>query len=130
MANSNNGYIPGVCNIGRDEVRWRKVLGWLGLVCTVGLWAFFVYAKASPLARLWVFGPALMSAIGFIQAARGFCVKYGLGGAFNFSRNVGATNAVEQAEFRRQDRRTSIQIITLSLLAAALVALAAYAIRF
>jgi hypothetical protein len=123
-----DGYIPGVCNIGRAEVRWRTAMGWLGLVCTVGLWGFFIYAKASPSARLWVFGPALMAAIGFLQARRGFCVKYGLGGVFNVGPEAGRTDAVEQAESRRQDRRTSIQIIALSFLAAALVALAAYAI--
>jgi hypothetical protein len=127
MASPTDGYIPGACNIGREEVRWRKIMAWIGVACTLGLWGFFAFAGASPPARLWVGGPALMAAIGFLQARRGFCVKYGLGGAFNFGPEVGRTESVEQAEARRQDRKASIRIIAQAALIAALVALAAYA---
>lgn len=128
MANTTDHYVPGVCNIGRAEVRMRKAVGWIGLVAAAALWGFFVYLKAPPLTRLWVAGPALASTIGFLQAAHGFCVKFGLGGAFNFGPNVGATDTVEQAEFRRQDRRTAIRIIVQAVVVAALVGLAAYEI--
>jgi hypothetical protein len=127
MANSTDGYIPGACNIGREEVRWRRIMAWIGVVVALGLWGFFAYAEASPPTRLWVGGPALMAALGFLQARRGFCVKYGLGGAFNFGPEVGRTESVEQAEARRQDRRASIRLIAQAVLIAALVALAAYA---
>ena len=128
MATSTDGYIPGVCNIGRSEVRLRKALGWTGLACALVLWGGFAYMKAAPLTRLWVAGPALMSAIGFLQAARGFCVKYGLGGVFNVGPEVGRTDAVEQAEARSQDRRASLMIIAQAFGIAALAGLAAYAI--
>jgi len=128
MANPTDDYIPGACNIGREEVRWRKAMAWIGVVGMLGLWGGLAYAKASPLARLWVGGPALMAALGFLQARRGFCVKYGLGGAFSFGPEVGRTEPVEQAEARRQDRDASIRLIGQSVLFAALVALAAFAI--
>jgi hypothetical protein len=126
MANSTDHYVPGVCNIGRAEVRMRKAVGWIGLAAAVGLWGMFIYMKASPLARLWVAGPALASAIGFLQAARGFCVNFGLAGAFNFGPKLGATDTVEQAEFRRQDRRTAIVIIAQAVVIAVLAGVAAY----
>ena len=66
--------------------------------------------------------------IGFLQAAWHFCATFGLVGVFNFGPNVGKTDTVEQAEFRRQDRRTAIQIIALSALAGAVAALAAYSL--
>lgn len=128
MATSTDGYVPGVCNIGRSEVRLRKAVGWIGLACALILWGGFAYMRVSPLTRLWIAGPALMSAIGFLQAARGFCVKYGLGGVFNVGPEVGRTESVEQAEARSRDRRASLVIIAQALLIAALVGLAAYLI--
>jgi hypothetical protein len=47
-------------------------------------------------------------------------------GRSNFGPNIGQTDTVEQAEFRRQDRRTALKIILLSLLIGAIVAAAAY----
>lgn len=119
-------YIPGVCNIGGPEVRLRKVVGWAGLVGVIALWAFFAWTKSAPLARLWVGGPALMSALGFLQARRGFCVNYGLGGVSSFGDKAGQTQAVEDDEAREMDRRTSIKIIVTSLVIAQAVAIAAY----
>jgi len=128
MTASTDGYVPGVCNIGRAEVRWRKLMAWIGFACALGLWGFFAYMKTPPQTRLWVAGPALLGAIGFLQAARGFCVKYGLGGVFNVGPEVGRTEAVVQAEARARDRRASLVIIAQAILIAGLAGLAAYAV--
>ena len=119
-------YIPGVCNIGRAEIRRRKLIGWGALATTVVLWIAFAVIPLSAPWRLFLFFPASLAATGFLQAAWHFCAKFGLRGVFNFGPNAGKTDTVEQAEFRRQDRRTAIQIIALSLLAGAAVAAAAY----
>jgi hypothetical protein len=119
-------YIPGVCNIGRAEVRQRKVIGWIGLAATVVAWIACVVLKVSPLWRLALFIPASIAATGFLQAAWHFCATFGVLGVSNFGPNVGKTDTVEQAEFRRQDRRTALKIIALSLVAGIAVAAAAY----
>lgn len=119
-------YVPGVCNIGRAEVRQRKVIGWIGLAATVGVWIAYSMLDVAPAVRLALFVPASIAATGLLQAAWHFCATFGVLGLSNFGPNVGRTDTVEQAEFRRQDRRTALKIVALSLLAGAIVAAAAY----
>jgi hypothetical protein len=126
MSSDKQQYIPGVCNIGKAEIKLRRLIGWLGLAACVALWAVFLVAKTPASWRLTLFVPAFIAAIGFLQAAWHFCAKFALGGVFNFGPNVGQTDTVEQAEFRRQDRRTALQIIGLSLLIGAAVAFLAW----
>jgi hypothetical protein len=121
-------YIPGVCNIGRSEIRLRKVFGWLGLIATLGIWIALVARGVDARWRLLLFIPAMLSAIGFLQAWWHFCAKFGLGGVFNFGANIGKTDTVEQAEYRRQDRITALKIIGLSALVGVIVAVTAYVI--
>jgi len=121
-------YIPGVCNIGRAETKLRRAIGWIGLAASIILWASFIFLKAGAAWRLLLFFPVAISAVGFLQAAWHFCANFGLRGVFNFGPGVGRTDTVEQAEFRRQDRRTALQIIGLSTLAGIAVAVAAYLI--
>jgi hypothetical protein len=123
-------YIPGVCNIGRAEIRQRQLIGWCALAATIGFWiALAVFPVAAPW-RLLLFFPASLAATGFLQAAWHFCAKFGLRGVFNFGPRAGQTDTVDQAEFRRQDRRTALKIISLSALAGAAVAAAAYFLPF
>jgi hypothetical protein len=116
MAGSDQDYVPGVCNIGAAEVKKRRALGWIGLVATILLWATFVGLKTAAVWRLFLFVPALLAALGFIQSAWHFCVKYGFDGAYKFGRNVGKSDGPEQAEFHRKDRRTALTILVLSAL--------------
>ena len=119
-------YIPGVCNIGRAEIRQRLAIGWVAFVATSVLWATLLLLRFVPPWRWVLFFPASLSAIGFLQTAWHFCAKFGLRGVFNFGPNVGPTDTVEQAEFRRQDRRTAVKIIGLSMLVGIVVAAVAY----
>ncbi len=119
-------YIPGVCNIGPAEIRRRRQAGWAGLVLTVILWgAFFLFRIPSPW-RLLLFFPSMMSAVGFLQAAMRFCAAFGMLGVFNFGPNVGKTDTVEQAEFRRKDRRKALLIMLYSMLIGIATAVAGY----
>lgn len=119
-------YIPGACNIGQAEIKLRKLFGWLGLVFCVLLWGGFILYDVSRYYRLFLFLPAMLAASGFLQAAWHFCAKFGFGGVFNFGPHVGKTDTVEQALYRRQDRKTALQIIGLAALAGAIVAVAGY----
>lgn len=126
MAPASNEYVPGTCNIGKAEIRRRWAIGWIGLTFGLLLWAALALSEVSRGWRLLVFLPATFAAIGFLQAAWHFCARFGLGGVFNFGPNVGETDTVEMAEYRRKDRRKALQIIGLSLAIGAAVAAAAF----
>lgn len=120
-----NKYVPGVCNIGTQEIKRRKQVGWIGLIATVVLWALFIRLDLTSVWQLILFFPAMMSAIGFMQAYMHFCAYFGFASLFNFS-DLGKTDTVEQAEFRVKDRRRAWQIIIYSILVSLVVMLIAY----
>ncbi len=117
-------YIPGVCNIGKNEIRRRKYGGWTGLIVTIILYIVLVYFDAPRAWRFLIIIPATMAAVGFLQAHMHFCAYFGLRGIFNMG--GGEADTVEQAEFRAVDRRKSWQIILYSMLIGVVVAIAAY----
>lgn len=123
-----NKYIPGVCNIGPEEIKKRKQSGWIGLIATIALWAIFIWFDIPSIWRLTLFFPAMMSATGFLQAYMHFCVYFGFANLFNLG-NVGETDSVDQAEFRAQDRKKAWQIVIYSILVGLLVAFLGYAIE-
>jgi hypothetical protein len=126
MADSEQ-YISGVCNIGRKEVAKRRGMGWIGLAACVALWAAFIVLKTAAAWRFVLFVPALLAAIGFLQAAWHVCVMYGLRGEYKVG-SGGKRGLVELADDRRQDRRTSLRIIGYALIIALVVTAAAYCI--
>lgn len=123
-----NQYIPGVCNIGPDEIQKRKRAGWLGLGLAVALWGFLTWVAAPAVWQLTLFVPAMISATGFLQAYMHFCAYFGFASLFNFG-DVGTTDSVSQAEFRAQDRRKAWQIIIYAALIGMAVALVGVALR-
>ncbi len=76
--------------------------------------------------RLLLFLPAMGAATGYLQAALHFCANFGMRGVFNFSDRLRDTESVAAAEARAQDRRKALQIIGLSVLAGAVVAIVAF----
>jgi len=125
MEQTTNQYVPGVCNLGLAEIKRRKQAGWIGLAATGVLWGALIYLNADSAWRLLLFLPAMMSAIGFLQAYMHFCAYFGFAALFNFG-DVGKTDTVQQAEFRAQDRRKAWQIIIYSMLIGITVAILAY----
>lgn len=124
-----NKYVPGVCNIGDDEIKRRRQSGWIGLAATVVLWGIFVWLDAAPVWRLLIFFPAMMSATGLLQAYMHFCAYFGFASLFNFG-DVGKTDSVQQAEFRAKDRKKAWQIVIYSVLIGIAVAALAYFLHF
>jgi len=118
-------YIPGVCNIGADETRYRLRLGLVGTAvtaaCAIALWAIGAGAGWF----LLLFFPAFGSAISLIQARSRFCVHFGRHGLFNFAPR-GTTESVGAEAARRVDRAKAVELIR----RAALVAAAATLIVF
>ena len=109
-----NVYVPGTCNIGPEETKLRMAAGWIGLVITIVFFIFFIYLHITPWARLILFFPAALSAMGFLQAAFQFCVSFGMQGLFNVSNEAGKTETVSQREYRKADKRKAMLIIAYS----------------
>ena len=117
-------YHPGTCNIGSAEIAKRKQTGWIGVGATVVLGLALVFFHVPAVWRLTLFAPAFVAATGFLQGFMHFCAAFGMRRVFNFGPQVGKTEEVEQAEYRRKDKQKALQIITYSALIAIVLATA------
>lgn len=115
---SENTYIEGVCNIGPDEIRQRRIVGYVGLVLTGIYLGFALSIDSSNLVRAGVFIPLYIATTGWLQATKKFCLAYGFLGTYNFGR-LGSTTRVENVEALRIDRKVATSILLQSALYAA-----------
>jgi hypothetical protein len=113
-----NQYIPGTCNLGKDEIRSRQIVALFGLFLTISSVIGILAADQGRSVRFSIFIPAMIFSVGFVQSRSKFCLAYGLAGTFNFER-LGKISRVSSVEDRRADRKTAITIL---LKAAALAA--------
>lgn len=97
------GYVPGVCNIGTEEIARRRRAGHVGAAVTAGLLAVLLATRAPRLARLVVALPAAGAASGYVQARSRFCAGFGSRGLYNFG-PLGQEQDVPDAEARALDR--------------------------
>ena len=118
-------YIAGSCNIGKGEIRRRQIVAVFGLILLISTTAGLIGSDSAKSARLGVFIPALIFAIGFIQSRRKFCLAYGLMGTFNFGR-LGKLSKVATPEDRKADRKTAISILVQALALALTITLIIY----
>lgn len=125
MTQLQNRYIPGVCNIGPAEIRARLVAGWGGLAVTILMVGVFMWLPVPKIARLVLFLPAFVAAIGFFQAAMHFCVGFASAGLFNMDKAQGVTESVDQAAFRKADQKKATRIYLYAIASAGLVSLLA-----
>jgi hypothetical protein len=113
-----NQYIPGTCNLGKDEIRSRQIVALFGLFLTISSVIGILAADQGRSVRFSIFIPAMIFSVGFVQSRSKFCLAYGLAGTFNFER-LGKVSRVQSAQDRKADRKTAIIIL---LKAAALAA--------
>lgn len=118
---SENEYIPGICNIGPEEIAIRRKLGWSGLTIAVVLLIILSAAGINPLWRLCIFFPAMVSATGFLQAHSHFCVGFARKGLFNFE-SYGTTQSISDNTSRSKDLKRANQITLAAALLGAAVA--------
>lgn len=115
-------YISGACNIGPAEIKRRKQGAYLGgalyLIVSISL----IASDASMSTRLWVFLPAALFAVGYIQSKRKFCVAYGFLGIFNFEK-LGKTTKIKVNQELKADRKYAIKLSVQALLLAILLTL-------
>ena len=102
-------YIPGICNLGKEEIRRRQFVALIGLVFSFISLVGLISADAQPLARVSLFLPLMVFAIGYIQSRKKFCLAYGLMGTFNLGK-LGDMAKVQSPEDRKADRKTAMTI--------------------
>jgi hypothetical protein len=105
-----DGYQPGVCNIGPDEIAQRRRAGHVGAIVTLGLLAVLLAIGANPAWRLLIAVPAAGTAITYLQAVLHFCVGFGMAGVFNFG-TVGRVTSVADEAARRSDRARVLRMV-------------------
>ncbi len=103
-------YIPGSCNLGKEEIKRRQLVAILGLVLSVSTLVGLVGSDVPASARWGMFVPLMVFSIGFIQSRRKFCLAYGFMGTFNLGK-LGDLSRVQSPEDRRADRKTALSIL-------------------
>ena len=115
-------YIPGACNLGKDEIRSRQIVALFGLFLTISSVIVILAADQGRSIRFSIFIPAMIFSVGFVQSRSKFCLAYGLAGTFNFDR-LGKVSRVQSAQDRKADRKTAIVILLKSAALAAAITL-------
>ena len=120
-------YVAGSCNIGNGEVRRRQVVALVGAVISITSLVGLLSSDAARGARLSLFVPLMVFAIGFIQSRKKFCLAYGFMGTFNFGK-LGQIPRVSDPISKKADRKTATIILVQSLLLALGLTLATFAL--
>ena len=103
-------YQAGTCNIGPSEIKRRRQGALIGAILFAITSLLFVVTNASTSIRLITFIPALLFAVGIIQARRKFCVAYGFMGVFSLEK-LGATKKVTVNQDLKTDRKYAIKLL-------------------
>ncbi len=103
-------YIPGTCNIGKGEIRRRQFVALIGFVLIIVSAYGLISQKSPQSARLGIFAPAMIFAVGWIQSRRKFCLAFGLMGTFNFGK-LGQLSKVADSDAKLADRKTALSIL-------------------
>lgn len=124
---SETKYIAGICNIGASEVNQRRRIGLIGLGLTsvsIILYLGLVYLIGLDIiVGVFVFLPAVMSAVGLLQARNQFCAAYGLAKQQNVTLSLGVTTKIEDVSSQKKDRNKALRIIFQSTIIAVGIAL-------
>ncbi len=120
-------YVAGSCNIGNGEVRRRQVVALAGAVISATSLVGLLNTDASRSARISLFFPLMVFAIGFIQSRKKFCLAYGFMGTFNFGK-LGQISRVSDPTAKKADRKTALTILAQSVLLALGLTLATFAL--
>jgi uncharacterized membrane protein len=122
-------YQPGVCNIAHHEVAYRRRFGFVGLIVTAVIAVILLALGAPWWTQLFLFIPAALAAIGFLQARESFCVRYASQGKYNVEPGYGHGAEVGSDDAHAADmaKARSMNIRALLIGIAAAVVLAAVA---
>lgn len=102
-------YVPGVCNIGKDEIRVRRNAGLTSLL-TLAVFIFLLRVLDLPsILQYGIFIGIYAVAINYFQVSNQFCVNFGSREIFNFE-DRGEKNRIENDLARKLDRQKVIKM--------------------
>ena len=120
-------YQPGVCNIGRDERRKRRVAGVAGFVGAVAYVGVVLWAGLPDRFLLGTFAFLFGGFVGAFQAYFRFCVAFGALARYDLSGSGEGAGTVADAAAVHRDRKRAVQILAYAALSAAAVTAVCYA---
>jgi len=123
----NTDYIPGVCNIGKEERKARRNWPIGTSVFTVVLIIALQLLNANHFWRLLIFFPVAAFAITFQQVYFGFCVAYGSNGLYNFG-PMGKPNKTTSEENLQKDKAKVKKMVITGIVAGIVAALIYFAL--
>ena len=129
MKTSSTTYIPGTCNIGKNEIRQRKLVGLVGLFFSISSLIGLMAVGAAPETRLGIFLPLMVASIGYFQVRSKFCLAYGFAGTFNLGK-LGDISRVSDPINRRADRAAALKIILKSFMLASIATMVVFVLPF
>lgn len=115
---SSPAYIPGVCNINHAEIAYRRKASYVGLALFVIVAIVLFALDINRWARLILFVPAFIAAIGFLQAKNKFCVSYAASGQQNATDGSKSASTVSDAAAHGKDKARAQAMNTQAALAA------------
>lgn len=116
-------YVPGVCNIGPEEVNKRLRIGYIGLALMI---IFIISARIfefPPIWKLALFAPTVYAISGFLQARQKFCFLFGFYGLFSIT---GKRSRIQDATQHRKDRAMALRIVCQVVLGSGIISLLYY----
>jgi hypothetical protein len=121
-----DSYQPGVCNIGKNEIRKRYTIGFVGLVTTAIL-VFVIALFSLPTWSILVsIVPLFLGAEGFYQGYFRFCAGFAARSVFDFSGSSTEKGNVADKEAHELDMRKAMRINLYSIATAAIVTVIIY----
>ncbi|MDS0260731.1 hypothetical protein NDI56_15090 [Haloarcula sp. S1CR25-12] len=107
-------YQPGVCNIGADQRRARRLSGIGSFGLAVGV-VLAVAVDVLPTSALWLTAPLAFGGwVGLVQDYYGFCVAFGALARYDLSGSGGETGSVAEAEAVAADRKRALKILAVA----------------
>ncbi|GGK54762.1 hypothetical protein [Haloarcula sebkhae] len=120
-------YQPGVCNIGANQRRARRLSAIASFAVAIGV-ALAVAVGAVPDLSLWATIPSVFGGyVGAFQDYFRFCVAFGALARYDLSGSGGSSGRVDASEAVRADRRKAAKILLLATAATAVTTGLGYA---
>ncbi|WP_336358442.1 hypothetical protein [Haloarcula sp. CGMCC 1.6347] len=112
-------YQPGVCNIGANQRRARRLSAIASFAVAIGI-ALATTLGAIPDLSLWAAIPFVFGGyVGALQDYFRFCVAFGALARYDLSGSGGSSGRVDASEAVRADRRKAAKILLLATVATA-----------
>lgn len=105
-----SGYVPGVCNIGKTEIRKRYAIAVAGFAIAAFASFIVIFYHMPRWMLLLNFIPLMVGFEGFYQGYLKFCAGFAAAGVYDFTGSGGSRNKVTNPDSRSKDLGKAMQI--------------------